>query len=181
VLPWPEASQSLAAYAPRFMARYAALMRAKLGLSAGSEADDDLATDLLALMQAGMADYTLSFRLLSATDTLAGRAAWAWLFAEASRPAAFAWLDRWQARIAVLDPSVTATTAAMNVVNPKFVLRNWVAETAIRAVEDDGDVAMLARIFRLVTQPFAEHAAPDQRFAAPPDDSMRNLEVSCSS
>ncbi len=181
VLPWPEASQSLAAYVPRFMARYGALMRAKLGLSAGSEADDDLATDLLALMQAGMADYTLSFRLLAGTDTLAGRSAWAWLFDEASRPAAFAWLDRWQARIAVFDPGFTATAAAMNAVNPKFVLRNWVAETAIRAVEDNGDVATLDRIFRLVTQPFAEHAEPDQRFAAPPDDSMRDLEVSCSS
>ncbi len=181
VLPWTEASASLSAYAPRFMARYAALMRARLGLSAGGEADDDLATDLLALMQAGMADYTLSFRLLAGTDTLAGRSAWAWLFDEASRPAAFAWLDRWQARIAVLDPGFTATASAMNAVNPKFVLRNWVAESAIRAVQDDGDVATLARIFRLVTQPFAEHAEPDQRFAAPPDDSMRDLEVSCSS
>jgi uncharacterized protein YdiU (UPF0061 family) len=181
VLPWPEASQSLAAYAPRFMARYAALMRAKLGVSSGSEADDDLATELLALMQAGMADYSLSFRLLAGTDTLAGRSAWAWLFDEASRPAAFAWLDRWQARISTLDAGFTATAAAMNAINPKFVLRNWVAETAIRAAQDDGNVATLARIFRLVTQPFAEHAEPDQRFAAPPDDSMRDLEVSCSS
>jgi uncharacterized protein YdiU (UPF0061 family) len=69
----------------------------------------------------------------------------------------------------------------MDRVNPKFILRNWVAETAIRAVEDHGDVATLDRIFRLVTQPFDEHGEADAMFAVGPPEPMRHLEVSCSS
>jgi len=42
-----------------------------------------------------------------------------------------------------------------------------VAETAIRAVEDKGDVATLDRIFRLIQSPFEEHDG-DEAFAAPP-------------
>jgi serine/tyrosine/threonine adenylyltransferase len=148
---------------------------------AGSEADDDLATDLLSLMQKGAADFTLGFRLLSSTEDNPGRAAWTALFADDARSDAFRWLDRWQAHRAARGVDAAAAKAAMDAVNPKFVLRNWVAETAIRAVEDRGDVATLDRIFRLVTEPFTEHAEADQRFALPPDEAMRGLEVSCSS
>ena len=65
-------------------------------------------------------------------------------------------------------------------VNPRYVLRNWVAETAIRAVEDKGDIATLGRIFNLVRAPFAKQDGGDA-FMAPPPPSMCELEVSCSS
>lgn len=183
---WDAVKASLGRYAPRFMERYSALMRAKAGLEAGDDAeaaaaDAELVTDLLSLMQKGAADFTLGFRLLSSTEDNPGRAAWTALFADDARPDAFRWLDRWQAHRAARGVDAAAAKAAMDAVNPKFVLRNWVAETAIRAVEDRGDVATLDRIFRLVTEPFAEHAEADQRFARPPDDAMRGLEVSCSS
>ncbi len=61
------------------------------------------------------------------------------------------------------------------------MLRNWVAETAIRAVEDDGDLATLDRIFRLVTNPFDEHREADEKFALGPVGEMAELAVSCSS
>ena len=65
-------------------------------------------------------------------------------------------------------------------VNPLYVLRNWVAESAIRAVEDRGDIATLDRIFRLVQDPFTPQAG-GEAFAAPPPPDMSHLEVSCSS
>ncbi|MGL4439140.1 MAG: protein adenylyltransferase SelO [Bosea sp. (in: a-proteobacteria)] len=180
LVPWEAASISLKDYPARFMARYGELMRVKIGLRAdGGAAEDDLVTDLLGLMRNAAADYSSSFRLLSATADNPGRAAWTALFDDAIRPAAFAWLDRWHVVQAAHD--IAATAAAMNAINPRFILRNWVAETAIRAVEDDGDVATLHRIFMLVTNPFTEHDEADQRFAAPPEGAMRELEVSCSS
>jgi uncharacterized protein YdiU (UPF0061 family) len=68
----------------------------------------------------------------------------------------------------------------MDRVNPKYVLRNWVAETAIRAVEDRGDTTILDRVFHLLQAPYDEHAA-DAEFAAPPPAALCGLEVSCSS
>jgi uncharacterized protein YdiU (UPF0061 family) len=65
-------------------------------------------------------------------------------------------------------------------INPKYVLRNWVAETAIRAVEDQNDIAALDRIFKIVQSPFEKHDG-DEAFAAPPPSEMCHLEVSCSS
>jgi uncharacterized protein YdiU (UPF0061 family) len=142
-------------------------MRAKLGLAHECEGDDKLTGELLALMAKARADYTLTFRNLPRED-----AAWLALFGE-YRPDAEAWLARYRARFDG-DP------AAMDAVNPKYVLRNWVAETAIRAVEDRGDVAMLDRILRLLQSPYGEHPG-DTEFAAPPPPELCGLEVSCSS
>ena len=151
-----------------FAAEYRRLMRAKTGLTREEEGDDRLIGELLAAMAKGRADYTLTFRELP-------RAGEAWLARfGAARPEAESWLTRWRVRTAGEDLS------GLDRVNPKYVLRNWVAETAIRAVEDRGDVAMLDRIFRLLQTPFDEHS-DDAEFATPPPQAMCGLEVSCSS
>ena len=85
-----------------------------------------------------------------------------------------AWLSRYRVRTESEDVS------GLDRINPRYVLRNWVAETAIRAVEDQGDIATLDRIFRLLQSPFEKHDG-DAAFAAPPPPEMCALEVSCSS
>jgi uncharacterized protein YdiU (UPF0061 family) len=70
--------------------------------------------------------------------------------------------------------------AAMDAVNPRYVLRNWVAETAIRAVEDRGDAGPLDRILRLVQAPYAEHPG-EEALSEPPAPEFAGLSVSCSS
>ncbi|HJR55558.1 MAG TPA: YdiU family protein [Rhizomicrobium sp.] len=151
-----------------FASRYRTLMRARLGLAREEDGDDRLIGELLAVMARGRADYTLTFRELP-------RAGEAWLARFGSaRAEAENWLARWRARTTGEDLS------GLDWVNPKYVLRNWVAETAIRAVEDHGDIATLDRIFRLLQTPFDEHP-DDAEFAAPPPQAMCGLEVSCSS
>ena len=159
---------ALDSYEGLYRIRYRSLMRAKLGLARKEPGDDQLLGDLLNLMAKARADYTLSFRNLSGED-----ADWLALFGAAGGGAE-AWLSRYRVRTErehVLD---------LDEVNPKYVLRNWVAETAIRAVEDQGDIAALDRIFRLVQSPFQSHDG-DEAFAAPPPPELCGLEVSCSS
>ncbi|MFO1248195.1 MAG: YdiU family protein [Alphaproteobacteria bacterium] len=160
--------KALDSYESIYRARYRTLMRAKLGLVMEGEGDDRLIADLLNLMAKARADYTLSFRNLSGEDT-----GWIALFG-AHGSDAEAWLSRYRVR------TESEPVLEIDKVNPKYVLRNWVAETAIRAVEDRGDLATLDRIFKLVQSPFEKHDG-DEAFAAPPPPELCNLEVSCSS
>src|ERR1700761_3622092 len=77
--------EKLETYEAIFVARFRALMRAKLGLVQSKEGDDDLIRSLLKLMAATRADYTLIFRGLTATDE-----DWLFLFG-AARQDALAW------------------------------------------------------------------------------------------
>ena len=130
--------------------------------------DDRLIGQLLTVMARARADYTLSFRNLTAKDK-----DWLALFGE-DNDKAKDWLLRYRER------TESEGLAGMDQVNPRFVLRNWVAETAIRAVEDNNDTATLDRIFRILQSPFEQHDG-DEAFAAPPPPSLCDLEVSCSS
>jgi len=158
----------LSAFEGHFSAHYRMLMRKKMGLVREEEGDDRLIGELLALMAKARADYTLTFRKLTSKDY-----DWIALFGNHG-PEAEAWLSRYRVRTEGEDLS------GLDRVNPHFVLRNWVAETAIRAVEDHGDLATLDRIFNLIRRPFEKHDG-DEAFAAPPPPELSHLAVSCSS
>jgi uncharacterized protein YdiU (UPF0061 family) len=160
--------EKLTSYEGHFGAKYRALMRAKLGFVREDENDDRLIGELLSLMAAGRADYTLTFRNLTGND-----GDWLALFGAMDRKAQ-EWLSLYRAR------TEGEGLSGLDKVNPKFVLRNWIAETAIRAVEDRNDVDTLDRIFRILQAPYETHDG-DEAFAAPPPPELCDLEVSCSS
>jgi uncharacterized protein YdiU (UPF0061 family) len=162
---------ALDTYETLFRTRYRALMRAKLGLVRDHGRDDDrMIAELLDMMARARADYTASFRALPGPE-----ASWLALFAPVLGEAE-AWLSRYRARM----QSEGERAAAMEAVNPKYVLRNWVAQIAIRAVEDHGDAGPLDRIMRLVQSPFNDHPGAES-FGQPPAQEYAGLCVSCSS
>ena len=70
----------------------------------------------------------------------------------------------------------------MNSVNPKYVLRNWVAEEAIRDAEDRRDYTLVRRLLAVLERPFDDHGADVERFCAPASlQQFCALGVSCSS
>lgn len=163
--------EKLETYEAYFVARYRARMRAKLGLTKMEERDDAMIGELLSLMIKARADYTLAFRGLSGPSEN-----WFSLFGEA-RSEAEIWLAGYRRR---LEQEEGDPRAGMNRANPKYVLRNWVAEIAIRAVEDHDDSATLDRILRLMQNPYEEH--PEfEMLAQPPAGAYCGLSVSCSS
>jgi len=167
LIPTPALIAALDTYESLFRGRYRNLMRAKLGFTREfGVKDDQLIAELLTLMAKARADYTLTFRGLA--DAGEG---WLTLFAPVHAQAAN-WLEGYNSRM----DGETRTPAN----NPKYVLRNWVAEVAIRAVEDAGDAGPLDRILTLLQSPYAEHAEASA-FAAPPAGDYCGLSVSCSS
>jgi serine/tyrosine/threonine adenylyltransferase len=168
--------RGLKAYEPAYHGEILRRMRSKLGFAEAMEGDAALVQGLLSLMAKAKADFTLTFRRLSNLDQ-DGDAFFLSLFGDEGE-AAGAWLANWRKRM-------DAGFAAMRAANPVHVPRNWVCETAIRAVEDEGDTALIARIFACLTHPYEEKPAScfagDMRFADPPPEALRHLEVSCSS
>ena len=66
----------------------------------------------------------------------------------------------------------------MNRVNPKFILRNHLAEVAIREAQA-GDFSETHRLLRVLQRPFDEQdAAATERYAGFPPEWARSIEVS---
>jgi len=174
-----ELETALAAYEPAFRDRYRQTMIAKLGLMSERDEDRELIVEVLRLLAAGRVDYTRFFRSLAAignTGSAAGEA----LVAESNEREAWeAWLARYRARVAADGRSDADRHAAMNAVNPKFILRNYLAQQAIAAAER-GDYSELVTLQTVLEHPFDEQ--PDhERFAEAPPAWAGDIEVSCSS
>ena len=173
----PEAASELllAALEP-YKAEYAramlAALRAKLGLANEQDDDQALIDDLLRLMAAARADFTITFRRLAGPD-----AATRDVFVD--REAFDAWALRYRARLAAEARQDAERATHMNRVNPKFVLRNHLAQTAIELAQQ-GDFSEVARLLQVLEHPFdeqPEHAA----YADHPPTWAHQIEVSCSS
>jgi serine/tyrosine/threonine adenylyltransferase len=170
---------ALDAYRDEYERAITSALRAKFGLQ-GLDQDrwSALLDDFYGLLHAQRMDYTQTFRALATEDDQP------LLDLAVDREAVKPWLLRYRAAIRDCLASSGQTPAqrhaAMNRVNPKFVLRNWVAEDVIRAVRDHGDTEPFAQVFEVLQHPFDEH--PDHaRYAGPPPDWAHHLEVSCSS
>jgi len=160
--------EAVEAFRERFASQMLSRMRAKLGLDGEQPGDQALADDFLKLMAASRADFTIAFRRLS--RALASPEPLRDLFID--REALDAWLARWRERV---GPDAEARMLA---VNPAVVLRNHLAEGAIRASER-GDFTEIERLLKVLSRPFDEPELPSD--AALPPDWAQTLEVSCSS
>ncbi|PUE08749.1 hypothetical protein B9Z51_07325 [Limnohabitans sp. T6-5] len=173
----------LEGYKTGFPRALGAVMRAKLGLTgdlateSAREADWSLVEDLLQLLASERVDYTHFWRQLSQ----AMAAGWPDmqgmqdLFLD--RPRWQAWLARYRARVGAAPSQ--ALGLAMLRVNPKFVLRNHLAEIAIRQAQN-GDFSEIETLHNLLQSPFDEHPGLEAYADLPPDWAGQ-LEISCSS
>ena len=153
--------------------------RAKLGLVDRREEDRALCDDLLKLMAQDRADFSITFRRLAQFDSApaARNDAVRDLFMD--RAAFDAWAGRYATRLRAESSTDAERAACMNRVNPKFVLRNHLAETAIESARQ-GDYAEVARLMQVLQRPYDEQPEHEADAGFPPDWAQQ-LEVSCSS
>ncbi len=170
------ATQAISDYPMQFGQRYLELMAAKFGLALDTHTPG-LIMDALQLLAANHVDYTIFMRRLCDFDATPGaiNAPLRDLFLD--RPAFDAWAQRYATALA--GPA-DARRAAMQRVNPKYILRNHLAETAIRRATDQRDYSEVTRLHALLTRPYDDQPAFDA-YAAEPPDWARQIEVSCSS
>jgi hypothetical protein len=68
----------------------------------------------------------------------------------------------------------------MDQVNPKYVLRNYLAQNAINAATERRDYTEVAQLLDLLRTPFTEQS-DRERYAESPPDWGKRLSISCSS
>ncbi len=171
------ASEAVSAFTPRFQAHWLAGMRDKLGLSSNQEGDLDLVRELLRAMHENAADFTLTFRRLSAAaaDEMADAEARG-LFAN---PSAYdIWAARWRSRLAVDKREPNARAKAMRAVNPAFIPRNHRVEQALDAAIESGDFSPFADLLTVLSRPYEDQAAFAE-YANPPRTSERVFRTFC--
>ncbi|MBV8633772.1 MAG: YdiU family protein, partial [Burkholderiaceae bacterium] len=174
-----DAHEALSSYKDDFTAKFDALLHAKLGLQSVQDEDTALIERMFAVMQDSHADFTLFFRELGKLrqDDPASAEPVRDLFID--RPACDAWLEQYRARLKQESSVDAARRPAMDAVNPKYVLRNYLAQIAIEKAQNK-DFSEIARLLAVLEKPFDEQPE-NAHYAALPPDWASTLEVSCSS
>ena len=148
---------------------------AKLGIAKPDAHDQEIWIKLLDLMAKHKADYTKAFRALSGVVAGQDNKVFKALFQDQAMVQD--WLSLYLNRMRQEAPGYQAR---IKKINPKYILRNWVAETAIRAAEDHQDYTVIDDLMKIFKNPYAEHAGME-KFAQEAPQEMRDLCVSCSS
>jgi uncharacterized protein YdiU (UPF0061 family) len=157
-----------------FMAADRGNVAGKLGLSECRPEDEEFMRELYGLMQEGEVDMTIFFRKLADFDPDAPSLA---PFAEAfydpaKRQAGEAgfmdWLLRYAVRLHGDGLPADVRRARMNAANPKYVLRNYLAQEAIDRAEA-GDEAGVGELLELLRHPYDEQPGRERYFARRPD------------
>ena len=162
----------------RYAATYAAADRAniaaKLGLTECRDDDIALMQSLQTLMQQAEIDMTLWFRALADVDAQAPTLA---TFHDAfydetkrreGEPALNDWLMHYVARLGTDSQSVEQRRASMRSVNPRYVMRNYLAQQAIDRAEQ-GDVRGIHELLDVMRHPYDDQPGRESFALKRPD------------
>ncbi len=160
--------EAITEYEPSLVKEYSSLMRRKFGLLEVNDEDNSLINEFLELLYTNKKDYHRSMRQLSSENehTLGNNFD--------------SWFIRYKARIEKETSKMNQRVTMMHRVNPKYVLRNYLAEVAIRKAEDLNEYNEIETLFQLLKKPFDSHEGYESYDSAAPDWAQ-NLELSCSS
>ena len=140
--------------------------RKKLGLTTAQSGDTALWHDLLVVMAAEQADFTMTFRSLCAAAD-GDVAALPGLFAD---PAPVeAWIVRWRQRLADEPVSGPDRAAAMQRANPAFIPRNHLVEAAIEAAVERRDFEPFEDLCRVLSSPYDAQPGREKFMDPPPE------------
>jgi uncharacterized protein YdiU (UPF0061 family) len=177
LMPREQAVAAFDTYVPAWEEAYARIMRTKLGLETAQPGDDKLLDDLLVLMQAARADWTITWRALGGITADTDSRAFTSQFAD--RAATDTWLSAYRARLRAEPGDDALRQGRMDAANPKYVLRTWMAHEAITAAQK-GDFSVIDRLMQTLKAPFAEQPGREAWATVAPAWAG-SLALSCSS
>lgn len=171
---------------------YLDMMHKKLGLRNPAEEDKILINDLNTILQSSETDMTIFFRLLSGYQdekTTKGVELIKDAFYQPSEVTGELkekwnqWFAFYSNRLKKEDVTFSDRKQKMNKVNPKYVIRNYMAQLAIDAA-DKGDISIIDELFTLLKNPYDEQPENEKWFAKRPEWARNKVGcsmLSCSS
>jgi uncharacterized protein YdiU (UPF0061 family) len=171
--------EALEEFAAIYAKAWQFLFRQKLGLITAQDGDTHLIERLLQAMHDSKVDFTCFFRRLGQVQqeqkiqTIALRDHFL------DRELIDQWLSDYINRLKSEKSSDEPRQRAMNLVNPKFVLRNHLAQVAIDKAKQH-DFSEIQTLLKILTNPYDEQVEYDS-YAMPPPPDIERVEVSCSS
>ena len=182
----------LEGYKSNFEKKSQDMMRAKLGLTSAKQTDINIIQSLENNLQATETDMTIFFRTLSSfkkeqpekgveliqdafytPDTIKGNVLNNWK----------QWFANYAKRLEDETTSADERQKQMNKINPKYVLRNYMAQLAIDKA-DKGDVSLLEELYLMLKEPYLEQPKFEHWFAKRPEWARHKVGcsmLSCSS
>jgi len=173
--------QGLAVFAETFQEASSRMLAGKLGLAAlDREGDDLLLGEMIGLLEAVETDVTLFYRGLAAVpldeaaaDPALTQPMQGAFYAEDARAPEYqarltAWLRRYTARARQDGTPAAERVARMNHANPKYVLRNYLAQQAIDSLAA-GDASVMERLMTVLRRPYDEQPGHDELAARRPE------------
>jgi serine/tyrosine/threonine adenylyltransferase len=155
------------------------LFRKKLGFMTSQDGDIELIERLLQAMHDSKVDFTSFFRNLGAIKTNGPIEQISLRNDFVDRELIDRWFNDYLVRLLSESSNDLERTKLMNQVNPKYVLRNHLAQHAIELAQKK-DFSEVTTLLNILSSPFDEQ--PDyESYALAPPPNMDAVEVSCSS
>ena len=174
------ANEALHRYDDILHSHYHQGMQKKLGLKTSQAQDRELISELLSLLAANRVDYTLFFRTLGKLKLASPQDDHQLRDMFLDREAFDRWADSYRQRLNAESSQDHERKERMDAVNPKYILRNYLAQIAIDKAERDHDYSEIERLLALLREPFTEQPENENYAALPPEWSQA-IQVSCSS
>ena len=155
------------------------LFRQKLGFTSEKEGDIRLIERLLQAMHDSKVDFTHFFRQLGAVrqDQVVQQISLREHFVD--RDSIDQWFTDYLIRLKEESSQDRSRKMAMDLINPKYILRNHLAQVAIDKAKQH-DFSEINTLLEILSKPYDEQSAHEQ-YAMPPPPDFEKVEVSCSS
>jgi uncharacterized protein YdiU (UPF0061 family) len=178
-VPVQKLKEILDSYPYIFRDEYLAMSRKKLGLTTAAEEDQELFLELLRLLHDERIDFTYFFRRLSSYQMAKPESLNSIFEIYGSLERLRSWLLRYDQRLLDENSDDSKRSLSMRAANPKYILRNYIAQEVIESVEK-GESERLSAWLQVLYRPFDEH--PEfEKYSLPTPKELKHFEVSCSS
>ena len=155
------------------------LFRAKLGLQTDELGDIEVIERLLKSMHENGVDFTCFFRDLSKISTKDKPSNNPIRNHFINREQIDLWLNDYASRLIREHSIDEKRSIALNRTNPKYILRNHLAQAAIEKAQN-GDFSEVNRLLAVLSNPHKEQEQFNA-YAEPPPKHLNDIQVSCSS